>query len=147
MKLQEILDSKVPYEVVTSTARTFRAKAKIGGRYITFEADDNMNGGWDIQFSETDGDEGSSPAFGKTGRGNELAVFSMVSAAFKEFLDRYHPPAITFTADKDDKGSDTRAKLYRKLLDKYLKGWTRDEIEYRKSTHFTYTKEDPDSQD
>jgi hypothetical protein len=63
-----------------------------------------------------------------------------VIASFKEFLDRYHPEVVMFTADKDGE-SNTRAKLYARMAAKYLSGWSEQKTEHGKTTHFMYTKE------
>lgn len=140
MKLNELMDSKVPYDVIKDNATKFQTVAKIGDRFITFTAFNDGDQGWDVAFYESK-DHHSPQTYAKTGSGDELKVFSMVMASFKEFMDRYHPTMITFSADKDD-GSDTRAKLYRRMVDRYLKGWKREEIEHGKTTHFTYIKEE-----
>lgn len=142
MFLQELLNSKVKYTVTKETAKVFSTQAEIGGRMIHFEAINDGEQGWMIDFAEvvTKNDR-VGHNFGRTGSGSELQVFSMIVDSLKEFQARYHPTLITFTADKDG-DSDTRAKLYRRLADKYFKGWTRSEFDHGNTTHFTYEKDD-----
>ena len=147
MLIQELMDSKVQYDVIKDNASIFKTRAKIGDRFIEFSATElgaDGNGGveWDVAFYETK-DRNSRLTFARTGSGDELKVFSMVIASFKEFMDRYHPTAISFSADKDGE-SDTRAKLYARMASKYLKGWKADKIEQGSSntTQFRYTKEE-----
>lgn len=141
MLLQELLDSKVKYTVTKETAKIFTTQAEIGGRVIHFEALNDGEQGWVIDFAEvvTKNDR-TGHHFGRTGSGSELQVFSMIVDSLKEFVARYHPTLVTFTADKDGE-SDTRAKLYRRLADKYFKGWKRSEFVHGNTTHFTYEKE------
>lgn len=139
MLIQELLNSKVAYDVIKDNATTFRTVAKIGDRLITFTAFKEDENEWDIAFYESE-DIHSAVTYRKTGSGDELKVFSMVIASFKEFMDRYSPEIITFTADKDGE-SDTRAKLYARMAAKYLKGWKADSTDHGNTTHFRYTKE------
>jgi hypothetical protein len=95
--------------------------ADIGGRTIIFEAEDiedsNGNPLWEITFFEkTKGGFGFT--YKQTGSGKELEVFAFVGQALQEFLDRYGPDKVYFTADKDDDSQEknTRADVYEKLL-------------------------------
>jgi hypothetical protein len=138
MLLQEILNSKIKYTVVKETANTFVTQAEIGGRLIRFTADE-MYERWNVEFAEVTTRHKHN--WGRTGSGSELQVFSMVVDSMKEFMSRYHPTVICFSASKDD-GSDARVSLYRRLASKYLKGWTREEFDHGDSTEFTYTKDE-----
>jgi len=143
MLLSEILNSRVKYTVTKETAKIFATRAEIGGRDIQFLAVNDGDQGWSIDFAEVDIKDGKDLGhkYGRTQSGSELQVFSMIIDSLKEFESRYHPTMITFTADKDG-DSDTRAKLYRRLADKYFKGWKREEFDHGNTTHFTYTKEE-----
>jgi hypothetical protein len=140
MLIQELLNSKVDYEVTKQNASTFKTLAQIGDRWITFIATKEDEDVWDLAFYESE--NWNAPlTSAKTGSGDELKVFSMVMASIKEFLDRYSPNTVIFTADKDD-GSETRAKLYGRIASKYLKGFTGEKFDHGKTTHFTYTKDE-----
>lgn len=145
MRLDEILTTNAPFEVVQSTAKKFITRAKIGDRFIQFIAFDDGEQGWDITFEELVAPDDKRPSYRKTGSGEQFKVFSMVAASFREFLDRYQPVMITFTAEKE--GGDNRARMYRKLTDKYLKGWDATEIDGGSAIHFTYYRIDPPSSD
>jgi hypothetical protein len=119
MKLQELLDSDVPYEVLKSTADSFWTKAKIGDKNIKFSASHDGDR-WYIVFAEL----GKSKSYyGKTGSGNEFEDGSFVTSSMKEFLQSYNPQKITFSADKKD--GENRARLYNKVASRLLKGYTR----------------------
>jgi hypothetical protein len=141
MKLDELLNSKVPYDVVKEGAGLFKTQAKIGERFITFSASlaEDEENAWDVAFYESK-DFWTPYTAARTGSGDELKVFSMVIASFKEFLDRYHPEVISFTADKEG-DSDVRAKLYSRMAAKYLNGWIGREVKHGNTTHFTYVKD------
>jgi hypothetical protein len=125
MKLNEILDKKVDYEVVKSSSSVFHTRAEINGRIINFGAVEEGPGEWEIEFNEkADG----KITYAATGSGGELEVFAMVKASTEEFVQRYKPRVMMFTSDKDGTG---RSKLYDKLAKKfkipgytYLKGGT-----------------------
>lgn len=122
MKLTEILNKKVDYEVVKSTSDTFKTRATIGDREIVFTAypveDGEGTESWEITFGEKL--KNGMTTFDQTGSGNELEVFSMVKDSIMEFINIYSPQTITFTADKDNNGAkNNRAELYSKLISKF----------------------------
>lgn len=105
--LLELLNSKVGYEVVAAKASGFKARTEINGRTVMFFAEDNGES-WDIVFSEVKGDR---ETFSLTGSGGSLQVLAFVQRALKEFIERYSPDVLSFTAD-----SETRLRLYTKIL-------------------------------
>lgn len=119
MKLNELLNSKVRYEVIEDSSYTFATRAKIGDRYIVFYAGDQSGEGrWEIEFKEAKTDKlmGKS-TFDLTGSGNELEVFAMVKDSIKELIATRKPEQIGFIADKADGSS--RAQMYERLLKKF----------------------------
>ena len=106
----ESLNSKIDYEVTVETNNRFKAKATINGREITasFSLDDDNF--WIYEFTE-----GSNRTVKLTGSGGEFQVFSFIRELLEEFVQRYQPEGIKFSADKSDKG---RAELYYKMLQK-----------------------------
>lgn len=122
-EVQEALTKRVPYEVVRATPKLFSTEAKIGDRKVKFIAT-RVSDDWDIEFSELDdkGDE----TFTATGSGNAFEVLSFVFGSMREFVDRYKPDAMQFTAD-----SSTRAAIYRKAMRSQFKDFT----ETRKSSN------------
>jgi hypothetical protein len=146
MLLNELLDSKVKSEVQTETAGKFVVSALIGDakknneRRIVFSAslEEDEENAWEVAFYEL---KDGVKTYSLTGRGDELKVFSFVSAALQEFIDRYHPEVFSFSADKDG-DSDTRASLYKRLMDKNLKGYEGTQTKMKSSTMFSYTRKD-----
>ena len=119
MKLNEILNKKIDYEVVKATASSFITLAKIGERHIKFMATNCDEGEWDVMFAETNS-EGKEGTFKLTNSGNELEVFSMVKDSISELITRYYPESIAFTASKDSAtGKDNRADAYERLLKRF----------------------------
>lgn len=118
MLVSEIFNTQTDYDVVKSTKNTFQAKfVTKAGNKIWFEANFN-DVEWDIVFyvlkqSSTTGRE--HPRFGLTGNKEQFEVLSFVGAALKEFVVRYSPDVIKFTADKEN-DSNTRANVYAKLI-------------------------------
>lgn len=119
MKIQELLDSSVQYDVLKKTAQLFATRAVIAGREIRFiaSADGDL---WDIQFMETSGHQAK---YGKTGAGGEFEVASFVTDSLKEFVQTYHPAEIVFSAEKDQ--GENRARVYAKIAARVLKGYKR----------------------
>lgn len=118
MKLNEILNKKVDYEVINAKSVFFQTRATIGDRIINFGAVDNDDGSWDIQFAEKT-KEGRT-TYKKTGSGNELEVFSFVKDSLLDFISRYQPEKMCFTADKDSEEKDNRANTYERLLKRFI---------------------------
>lgn len=121
MKLTEILNKKVDYTVIKATNDTFKTRATIGDREITFTANSTDDGGdddWEISFSEMQ--PGRLTTFDRTGSGNELEVFSMVKDSIIEFISRQQPQVMVFTADKSEGNEkNNRANLYARLIAKF----------------------------
>jgi len=116
MKLNELLNKKVDYEVQINTHEDFVAVATIGGRNITFKAEyRDTTDDWLINFAEVDEKK---RAYGKTGSGNELEVFAMVKDCILEVIKLRKPRQLRFSASIEN-GKDNRASLYRKLLDRF----------------------------
>jgi len=123
MLLNELLDTQVKGKILLDNTNFFRAKARIGGRTIVFEAEAHDNaaetGVWSIVFVEEtdDGDETTAA----TGSGNELKVFAFVKDCFKTLIRKRKPNLLLFSADHDGKnqGRNSRAELYKRLLEKF----------------------------
>jgi hypothetical protein len=126
MLINEILDRKPDFKVVKSTENTFATEAKIGKRKIIFVAmrmqDEMFDEEWSVEFTEKKGFF-SSNTHEKTGSGNELEVFAMVKASIEEFIKKYKPVTIEFTADKSD--GSARADLYFRMIKRFkVPGYT-----------------------
>jgi len=138
MKLYELMDTKVDYEVIKARGGVFHTEATIGGRVIAFAAIEEMDGEWEISFGEKK--EGSKTAYGLTGSGAAPEVLAMVKASMLEFVERYQPEKMYFTADKEN-DKDNRARVYDRMIKrfnipsyKYMKG------DFGAATRFTLTK-------
>lgn len=123
MKLTEILNKKVDYEVVRATNSVFHTRATIGDRVINFGAIDEEDY-WELSFGEKTKD--GKVTYKQTNSGNELEVFSMVKDSILEFITRYNPAVMELTADKSEgQEVNTRANLYGRLINKFkLPGYT-----------------------
>jgi len=121
--LQEIADKKIDYTVVTVNRLVFSAIATIGNRKIKFSAVDTESDteGWDIGFSEMKLD-GSGKTYMATGSGKEFEVAAAVIAMMREFVDRYDPWMITFSAkqEKETSNRNARAEVYKRLLARHF---------------------------
>jgi hypothetical protein len=137
MKLDEILNKKIDYEVVRSSGSVFHTQAEINGRTINFGAVEEGNGEWELEFNEKKNGRNTYVA---TGSGGELEVFSMVKASIEEFVQRYHPRVMFFTADKED-GKTTRADLYDRLAKRFkIPGYTYKRIKDEKHDVFSFVE-------
>jgi hypothetical protein len=126
MLVKELLDKKVPFEVIQDDDSIFATSAKIGNRYIIFFAGMEEEGEWEIEFKESKDNPRMGGTYDLTGSGNELAVFSMIKDSIKELIARHKPKMIVFTASKSD-GSSKRADTYERLLKKFVvPGYTFD---------------------
>lgn len=133
MKIFELLDTKVPYEVVRHSANSFWTRAEIGGREIEFRAVKNDGyDGWEIMFAERTPKHlyrngkpiGHNLSYGQTGKGSALAVGTMVVDSLKEFIDTYKPQSIDFTTDKSE---PAREKIYSRAMAKFFPAFKRDD--------------------
>lgn len=121
MLISEVLNSKVPYEVVDSSSTKFSTLAKVGTREMAFVAhqahghDEHPADVWEVEFSEIDPKKSWGATYDLTGSGSEFQAFSFVRASLLEFVQRYYPHVIYFTADKPA-GSNKRAELYTKIF-------------------------------
>lgn len=137
--IAEALTSKVSYDVIKNTSSSFKATAMIGGKMIQFNASDEGEMGWDVDFAAKGFGKST---YGLTGDGVELQVFSFVKAAFEEFIRGHHPQTVVFTADKDGE-RENRAALYQRMLKRFADslGYTFEVQRQRDgSTRFTLTK-------
>lgn len=118
-RLDELFDRKSDYFVDKATDSVFRTSKDIGNRKIVFTAasngehPDGQGEVWEVDFQEKSLDAPMARGtFGITGSGNEVEVMTMVVASLQEFVSRYAPQAIMFTADADG----GRAKLYDRMI-------------------------------
>ena len=144
--LIESLDTNIEYKVVDSDPNLFTTTAEIDGSIIVFEAGaGGISVGWSIGFYQYNQFTGRS-TYEKTGSGSELAIFSFVMKSLTEFLSRYKPYVVDFTADK---GESSRVKLYSRMIKKYADrlGYTMSDTDRSpKVERFRLTRKDGEGQ-
>jgi hypothetical protein len=114
--LIESLDTDIEYKVVDSDRKVFTTTAEIDGSVIVFEAGaGGIPGRWSIVFYQYNQFTGRF-TYEKTGSGSELAIFSFVMKSLTEFLSKYKPYVVHFTADKAE---SSRVRLYSRMIKKY----------------------------
>lgn len=136
--LNEVFDRTPEYEVEVDSRSFFKTSQSIGDRRIVFTAERaDYEDSWELQFKEV---RNGRSTIELTGSGNELEVFSMVANSIIEFVQRYQPEKITFSAARDG----ARSSLYRRLMQRALKGYY-PELDGRSgdqtSDFFTYVRE------
>lgn len=138
MKLNELMNSKVDYEVVKAHGGVFHTQAKINGRIIDFSAIEEMDGEWEIAFGEKN--ENGKTSYGLTGGGAAAEVLAMVKDSILEFVERYQPEKMYFTADKDN-GKDSRARVYERMIRRFnIPSYKYSTGDFGGSTRFSLTK-------
>jgi hypothetical protein len=76
-----------------------------------------------------------------TGEGDAQRVFATVLTAIQQFIQKEHPWRIRFSASKEvDSGqnSESRAKLYDRLVQRYARAWGYDEYNEDHGDQVTY---------
>ena len=66
-----------------------------------------------------------------TGEGDAQRIFATVLATIQKFIKKHKPQQLTFSAIKDvepDQNSESRAKLYNRLVDRYATSWGYDAL-------------------
>lgn len=132
MKLNEILNKKVEFDVVEDTKSIYKTSATIAGRQIVFTATHNdhaaTEGKWEVEFTEMF-DDGSDGTHDLTGAGGELEVFAMVKGSIEALIKKHKPELISFTADKRN-GKNNRASLYDRFLKRFMiRGYSYERLE------------------
>lgn len=139
MKLAEILDKPLPFEVTENSGSAFHAEFKAGDRLIRFYATDEAAefdvdaGNWVIEFAEvktnTQFQYGTND-YGATGSGKEFNVFSTLKAILEKFIKEKKPLQIEFDADKTE---GSRVNVYTRLVKKNLPKGYRLDVDHKDS--------------
>ena len=83
----------------------------------------NEGGGeWQVEFYRNNSQE-------VTGEGDAQRIFATVLGAIQTFIKKHNPLQITFSASKEvepGQNSESRAKLYNRLVDRYAASWGYD---------------------
>jgi hypothetical protein len=136
MKIFEILNTNTTLTVVKDNGKSYRARAKFGGREIEFRMDrwpDDSK--WNFTFvqlgdGEDDEDDDryneDGETYDATGDGDQLAIFAAAKKFLEDALKMLKPSVVFFEADKT-KGP-SRAKLY----NRFIKRWKLNGYTYRK---------------
>ncbi len=112
MKLFELFQRSYPYSWISQYPSEWIAEFKTeDGRIVNTGITRISDDLWDVLFTV----DGSA---GETGKGDQIKIFSTVIEVLKDFDTEKHPKEIQFTAgvDKDD---NSRARLYRALLNRF----------------------------
>lgn len=118
MKLTELFDKSMPFEVVVDNTLRWivETEVKVGDktRKLSIECfkEHDEEYFWNIAFT-MDGEHDL------TGDGNEIAIFGTVVNALERFKKERNPDRVCMSAKEDN-----RAKLYKRMLTRALKGWT-----------------------
>lgn len=151
MRLDEILNKALPFNIDDNSEGVFAASFKAGKREIKFFAqnegaqDGYDEGVWDIVFGEKIIDDAGLEklSYEKTGGGKEFAVFATLKAILEKFIKACNPEIIEFSAEKTDGAN--RANAYARMFKKNLpKGWSlqRDDGPAHSPVYFMMVKED-----
>jgi 8-oxo-dGTP pyrophosphatase MutT (NUDIX family) len=76
-----------------------------------------------------------------TGEGDAQRIFATVLGAIQKYIKKYKPPQITFSASKEvepGQNSESRAKLYNRLVDRYAASWGYDTRTFEHGNAVTY---------
>lgn len=133
MKLDEIMDKSVPYEIEHESEDGWSTAFKIGGReinlHITRREGSEEPDTFEIEFNQMykklfqtarGAEERTVQSYKKTGSGNEFVVFSTVAKIVKDFIRKMKPKAFVFDGDKEE----NRGPIYTKLVKRVIPaGW------------------------
>lgn len=125
-EITEAFDSSMTARQIAATPTVYsRATDLAANRQIVFIAN-NVNGIWNIGFQEQEsaGDSSKSKIFGvdpkgrqdMTGRGDSQRIMSFVKQSMDDFVAKYQPKRMTFSADLTHGG---RADLYQRMAQRY----------------------------
>ena len=81
------------------------------------------------------------PSQGVTGEGDAQRIFATVLSTIQRFIKEHNPWRLTFSATKDvepGQNSESRAKLYNRLVDRYAAAWGYDAYNEDHGDQVTY---------
>ena len=98
---------------------------------------ENWGNYWRIEFSRNNKHR-------VIGRGDAMSIFSTVVAMIAEFVNVIGPNIIKFSADKSEKGSTSRAKLYSKIIKRFaaINGYNSQESTQDAMTSYLLTRKE-----
>ena len=115
MKINELFDQEDHDGDSTSSSFGYHVTKKIGDRLLQFEAA-RSGETWEVSFGQKMPNGALKYQLTKTG--DEIQVFSFIVSAMRSFVKKYQPKRIQFSVRKIE---GSRASLYRKLVDRFLK--------------------------
>jgi hypothetical protein len=153
MKLNELFDKedhggKVAVDRKNGYDPVFEVTKQIGGREITFTVEKDLGVRYVISFSEDSEqtESGEKSNHGLTGSGNEIEVMSFVMACMREFIQKFNPKAMEFSAFKTEQ---SRVQLYKRMIKRFANDFDTQEVEKAwqgrvgyESTVFLLTRKD-----
>lgn len=114
MRFLELFDRQISFDVITMTDTVYEAVATVNDRSIRFAGTDSRRNFWIVEFVE---ETAKGVTHKLTGSGGEFEVFGVVKKMMDDFISKYDPKEIRFSASKKDA---SRAKLYASLLKRYV---------------------------
>ena len=130
--INESLGDPLPYKYESISERRAGGSFKVEGKdYMVFFQLKKDMVTWSIDFVD------SKFRTTKTGEGDQFKVFSTVIAIIKEFIDDRSPERMNMEASKTE--GESRSSLYKKLLQKYARGWGYKFEEESDSTYSSFT--------
>jgi len=94
------------------------------GSYLTVMFNNQGNDEYQVEFWR-------GPSQGVTGEGDAQRIFATVLNTIQKFIKEHNPWRLTFSATKDvepGQNSESRAKLYNRLVDRYARTWGYDAL-------------------
>jgi GNAT superfamily N-acetyltransferase len=94
------------------------------GSYLTVMFNNQGNDEYQVEFWR-------GPSQGVTGEGDAQRIFATVLNTIQKFIKEHNPWRLTFSATKDvepGQNSESRAKLYNRLVDRYAAAWGYDAL-------------------
>lgn len=126
VKLYELLDSPVSYNIIRQNDYTLKAEFTVGNILYEFIAKSIDGNTFTITFEIYGGD------ISITGTGNAPIVFSTVYSLLKYFIENYNPKMFYFDAKEP-----SREKLYKIFSLKITKEFKNYEVKINKSSDDT----------
>jgi len=134
-ELTEAFNQPYPLAWNKSEHGDYDALARLSdGTNLSIMFNDEGDEEWQVVFDRNHSQE-------VTGEGDALRIFATVLTAIQQFIQKEHPWRIKFSASKDvgsGRPSESRAKLYDRLVQRYAQAWGYDEYNEDHGDQVTY---------
>lgn len=121
MLIVEVMNSVAPYTMADKFTANFSIQDK---QYVvTFDPpseEEDPSEPVFISFDMTSATSGHQGELNMTNTGDEFLVFGTVMAIIQEYMKRYSPNAVTFSAEAKE---PSRIKLYDRMVKRMANGW------------------------